>query len=70
LLSALVESGPLNLQGFQQVYFGTVQQSKRIGAGGPGAVVEGFEVDPGEGDGHKFQIRGAVALFEVIKVGL
>ena len=36
---------------------GSVQQYCRIIAGGPGQIVQGHEVDPGEGDGHQLQER-------------
>jgi hypothetical protein len=37
-------------------------------AGGPGQIVQGFEVDPGEGDGHQLQISTPVALLKAVQI--
>jgi hypothetical protein len=50
------------IEAFQSLDF------RGVGPGGPGPVVEGFEVDPGKGDGHELEVGGAVALFEVVQV--
>jgi hypothetical protein len=56
---------PQDLQG---LHLGGVEQRCSVRAGGPGEIVQGFEMDPGEGDGHQLQVGRAVAVFQIAQV--
>ncbi len=48
-------------EALQSLDFRGVEKFCGVGPGGPGQVVQGFEVDPGEGYGPQFDVREAVA---------